>query len=224
METTLPVEIIELTIDNLQDDSESLKTLAITCRTLVHRTRMHLFRRIIIRSQIETDRLCALLHREPSLKRHIRHVTVRLDGVRPTVNGLIRPYSAGSLFDVVPLRLLPELPRVCNWSFIDSEPAIGVQEPWAECTPVEFRTLTVACFAQYAPVLELYLGPLQLSTCTMLARLVASCSSLRLLSCKQLVFRERGASYDHVKQRLLSHDGPLTLEVGPSLLMRFDMF
>ena len=96
----IQLDIWNLVIDALANDSRSLKACAITCRAFLRRTRYHLFRRNTIRTSYAAERFVYVLQCNPDCGGFVREFTLQASG------------SA-----ILPESLLPMLPNLRNVSF-----------------------------------------------------------------------------------------------------------
>lgn len=133
MSPSLPVEILESVIDQVDyDESEwetgaTLRCFALTCRKLLSRSRVRLFSSICLKTRRQYLRLCDLLDSASALRPLICTVIIRTNAIRDAdseVWGMGRWNSedvrkALSLHEIVPATLLAQLPNLRHWKQIE---------------------------------------------------------------------------------------------------------
>ena len=72
----LPAEIQDEIVDHLSEDSQALRTCALTCRRWARRAQMHLFRKCIILNHDDLLHMQALLELDPRLGQFVREIII----------------------------------------------------------------------------------------------------------------------------------------------------
>ncbi|KAH9928087.1 uncharacterized protein B0H18DRAFT_1001337 [Fomitopsis serialis] len=99
--SVLPPELFDESIDHLWDDPKSLAACALTCRSWVGTSRLHLFRTVRIQNADQCARFAALLQSAPVIAQCVRRFTVSAEykGVdesgRPFLHKLERVTTIG---------------------------------------------------------------------------------------------------------------------------------
>ncbi|GBE84090.1 hypothetical protein BKA93DRAFT_375129 [Sparassis latifolia] len=96
----LPPELVDFVLDQLRDDPAALIACGLVCRSWLPRTRLHLFRSIILKDAVGYAAFEKLLRRFPYLTNHVRRVVV------------VKTHSRPSWVDGEMPRALVKLPRV----------------------------------------------------------------------------------------------------------------
>ncbi|PIL30075.1 hypothetical protein GSI_07782 [Ganoderma sinense ZZ0214-1] len=109
---TLTIDVLEAVIDQASDDAPSLRQLSLLCSTFLNRARYHIFTSIRIRTvqQLESSR--EFLHSRPWLPPLIKNVTLTIAVSRE------KSFPNLYLFEVVPVRLLTQLPNLRGWRMV----------------------------------------------------------------------------------------------------------
>lgn len=114
-EPSLPQEILDKICD--QVDVQRWKSLSLTSRRFLHRTRTHLFRKIVIKCS-QLGGVGRLVHGNPSLLAHVREVTIRdLDNHSSEIVSELQPMFSQMLKYLVDIHIL----ELCS---------IGLQVRW----------------------------------------------------------------------------------------------
>ena len=196
MSPSLPLEILELIVDFSQHDIDALQRIGRTCKALVARTRVHLFRVIRLQSHRQLEALLNVLHRNPALKLLVHHVVVELNPYE-----FLEPPTDYTPINLAPIRLLHqrELPNIQNWTF--SEANISPPPGRYRGALVNVAPISLRCFARYASIWALHLESLRFSSCANFLRLLEAFPALLSLNCVNIHFEKRGAGCDLIRGR-----------------------
>ncbi|KAI0741077.1 WD40-repeat-containing domain protein [Earliella scabrosa] len=196
MSPSLPLEILELIVDFSQHDIDALQRIGRTCKALVARTRVHLFRVIRLQSHRQLEALLKVLHRNPALKLLVHHVVVELNPY-----AFLEPPTDYTPINLAPIRLLHqrELPNIQNWTF--SEANISPPPGRYRGALVNVAPISLRCFARYASIWALHLESLRFSSCANFLRLLEAFPALLSLNCVNIHFEKRGAGCDLIRGR-----------------------
>ena len=211
----LPLEILERIIDGSRDDVRTLQAVGLTCRTLIHRTRVHLFGTIRLSSQRALQLLCEALNGNPSLKTHVRQLAVVVDPGQWTRT---EPLNYCTPFNEFPVKLYAlALPHLCSWTVAYAGSRADTVSEYTNDMRAHFAPLTLRCIRRYANIVQhLSLGSLLFSSVTDFARLVQAFKALSALRCTDIRFRSRGEGSIHRSRRMLQTVAPLSLAVSDS--------
>ncbi|TBU56148.1 WD40 repeat-like protein [Dichomitus squalens] len=191
----LPVEVIERIIDSSADDPRTLSTFSLCCRTLLPRSRRHLFVRICIRTFEQMYSVSAFLQSRPWLTPLVGQVKISACSPGPSS-------APAALLAVVPLPLLTRLPNLRHWTMAQ-EWFISKGDMLAGV--LSFNRHALAGFEQYGTrIHKLTIRGLQFSTCADMGRFLLAFPNVQSLHCDSCsITRERYGAADHlVRQRL----------------------
>ena len=130
---TIPIEVLEETIGQASDNTESLRCLSLTCSAFLSRARCHLFTGIQIDTMEQLESSDEFLDSRPWLAPLIRRVTLR-------IQILFGRKSWPFVVNVVPVHLLSRLPNLRSWSM-----ACRSNE-----ARLPFHRLTLSCYRRYS--------------------------------------------------------------------------
>ena len=198
MALTIPIEIQEYIIDCLREDPPSLHICSQVCQAWLPRTRIHLFRTISLHTSQDPVALRRFFQEKPFLKSFVQQLSV---------SALPYIYPNPTLFETIPIQLLPELPFIQALSFSD-------RQQTGRPRYFSFRPVALACLARYSLVQTLSLGPLAFSTCTELVQLVSAFPALLRLRCAHVKIRRQGGGVELASRRARVETRITTLEVG----------
>ena len=150
MDLKLPIETIENIVDHIDPENHrpSLHAAALTCKDLLYRSRLHLFRRVYIKSRTQFEDLSIFLDQRPVLKARVHEMWIFFPGPRPGER-------LTALHDVATTRIIHKLPNVRLLAYTSHEPTNPL--------PVQFRQLTLTCLKHYPGTIRI----LSLSNCTL---------------------------------------------------------
>ena len=113
------IEVFETVIDEASDNSASLRSLSLTCREFLPRSRYHLFSCIVIQSVEQMESSSDLLDACPWLPLLVRKVVLSVQNPDDVLSWVLvledNTIPNVRLLDVVPVRLLSRLPNVRAW-------------------------------------------------------------------------------------------------------------
>ena len=175
----LPEDIIYAIVDQAGSNAASLRKLSLTCSTLRHRARRHLFSGIQIRTMKQMESVREFLDSRPWLPPLVRRVvlSVILYGDHSTPNIW--------LFDVVPFDLLTRLPNMHDWEMGIIGQTLGPNTVQGRLSP---GRLALCCYAKYGTQINrLELSNVYFGNLLDLTGLLTALRSVRGLTCSDIV-------------------------------------
>ena len=178
----LPTEVIEEVIDQASDDPRLLQQLALLCKLLLTRARLHLFTGIAIGSveQMLSSREFLDSHPwvTPLVRRVTLHSSISYDYSKPNI----------PVLDMVPSHLLTRFPNLRAWRMSTN---IFEDKP-----PLAFHRFALSCYRIYGGhVQELELEGIPIQDVSHFVQLVTAFTALQRLTCsKTRVVKERQTS------------------------------
>ena len=107
---SLPIEVLEVIVDQASDNTVSLRHLSLKCIALLPRPRYHLFNVLVIRTvqrlEASRDFLAECPWLAPLVRKVTLFVTIPQENSTPNVR----------ILDVVPIHLLARLPNLGTWT------------------------------------------------------------------------------------------------------------
>ena len=136
----LPDDILYAIVDQAGSNAASLRELSLTCSTLRHRARRHLFSGIQIRTMKQMESVREFLDSRPWLPPLVRRVVLSVI--------LYEDHSTPNiwLFDVVPFDLLTRLPNMHDWEMGIIGQTLGPNTVQGRLSP---GRLALCCYAKY---------------------------------------------------------------------------
>ncbi|KAI1784175.1 hypothetical protein LXA43DRAFT_244707 [Ganoderma leucocontextum] len=203
---TLPTEVVEEVIDQASDNSASLRQLSLLCKSLLTRSRFHLFTRIVIRDAQQMESSREFLDSHPWVRPLVQKVTLSSD--------LSEEYSKPNmpLLDIIRLHLFTQLPNLRAWSMstwlVSFRP-----HPW-----LSFHRSTLLCYRIYGSCIQnLELAGIPLQDVSHFARLISAFTSLHSLMCYNVWVRKEDQTSLHDSE-ILSFKLAKPLKIRHSLL------
>ena len=174
----MPVEVLEAVIDQASDNPRTLRHLSLTCATLLPRSRLHLFRNIVIKTEEQLWSSSEFLDSHPWLVSLIQEVTLSGYPDEDVVQG---PKLRTSLFDIAPIHLLRRLPNLHVWHM---RGAINI---W-----LSPHRSALLCYRQYGDHIRyLELQCICFNRISDFKGLVSAFTRLDTLDCHQIGFRRK---------------------------------
>lgn len=176
MPYTLPVELQEKVIDELDDDFQALLNLSQTCRQLLPRTRYHLLSNLLLRTRERIQSFCEFLDSNPRYKPLVYRVTIAFDQ-----NQYVKTHT---LAELVPIPLLT-LPNLRQWR---------ISGAFGPHLAICFNRGTLAAFRKYgSSIQKLDITSLCFASLVDFANTVGMFPALRELSCRQFWYSRTGS-------------------------------
>ena len=105
----LPTELLELVIDQASDDPATLRSLSVTCRAFLPRSRSYLFSGICIRTVEQMESSSDFLDKHTWLPPLVHRVTLAYESAES------KSWPNARVVDIVPVHLLTRLPNLRVW-------------------------------------------------------------------------------------------------------------
>ena len=187
--SNLPWEVIENIIDLSCLNVDVLRHFALTCRTLLPRSRSHLFYAVRLEpTQQDIDALSKIFDLNPWLALLVRIVAVY---------SRFRFGVVKSFVGVVPVKLFKRLPHLHHWRLLT-----GVTR--SAKTPLSFHSTTLV-FLRTARIQVLDIKGLTFTSNAELARMLASLPLLQALRCSNIRVKSQSTMAVGLSTRRRSH-------------------
>ncbi|KAI0735976.1 hypothetical protein C8Q76DRAFT_295045 [Earliella scabrosa] len=188
------LEVEEIIIDQLQNEVGVLRRCALVCRAWHLRSRVHLLRRIQVRTITDLDELCTYFRRHPFLSPSVRSVHIR--PVPASDHPYLRSRCHGGKLVWVPLvSLLPNLNQLKLSHWDGSE--------YLSLHPIILKTLRLSLCA----LDTLVLSTMTFRTAMDVIRLISACPAVRTL--RFVHVRSQGAYTDVAQTSTRAQDATI---------------
>lgn len=177
---TLPTEVIEDVIDQASDDRRSLHNLSLLCKELRTRARFYLFTSIVIRNVKQMKSSRKFLDSHPWVPPLVQKVTlsVKINERRP------KPHIP--LLDIIRLHLFSRLPNLHTWRM-----ETQITTWYGVKSQLSFHPSILLCYRIHGHHIQtLELASIRFPDISHFIRLVSSFTSLRHLSCSNILVRK----------------------------------
>ncbi len=182
MAPRVPVEVAERAIDQLADDHRSLRNCALVCRQWLPRTRLYLFREVVLTTYQQLYMLCSILQSTSTLRHLVQVVRVDMGKelintqhpLLPSQDDISRPSPTLGfchICDSVVLALLPYLPSVRRIH-------LGGLPTQQHIISLTMRSITLATLRRYSLIDELRLSYLYFDSAIHFSRVLLAFPSL----------------------------------------------
>ena len=189
----LPTELFEVIIDQSSNDPRTLRVLVLICKALLPRSRLHLFKCLVIRSKAQLDSAAEFLDARPWLRLLVRHVRMA-----PTEIEL----DSYMITHVFPIVLFFRLPKLTHWELV------RLDQRHSHFPPISFNraTLTALRCRYGGSIRRLDVTGIPFPAYGDLARFVQSFLSLRTLYLRDVLIAKATTSLGRAnKQCCLTH-------------------
>ena len=175
----LPTEVVEEVIDQASDDPRSLQRLALLCKPLLTRARLHLFTGIIIRDVEHMLSSRNFLDSHPWVPPLVQRVTLTN---RPNSWSTNPKFKDTAVLDMVPSHLLARFPNLRTWKMDGT----GMMMT-SKSSRLAFHRSALLCYHVYGRhVQELELEHIPIQNVSHFIQLVASFTHLHRLTCHRI--------------------------------------
>ena len=177
-----PIEVFEAVIDEVSDNSASLRHLSLTCSAFLPRSRYHLFSCIVIRSVEQMESSRQFLDSCPWLLPLVRKVI--LSALVPEDNSIPNL----RLLDVVPVHLLSRLPNLhALWMEMEAYEYDVEKGPW-----LSFHRSALWCYQKYGGRMQnLEIIGVIMEDMSDFMGLLSAFTNIHSLTCSGIDFRKR---------------------------------
>lgn len=172
----LPVEVGEIIINQLSDDTEALRNCALTCRSWATRSQFHLLRAIRVKTRAQLDALYVHFDAHPRRRALVHSVTMAPSS----------PEELVYLLGIFPPALLARLPNLRTW-VIDG---VGGENLKTSGPRALFFHKTTLIQLRYTGIEELHLSHILFASEAEFIRLIGSLRHLRRLRYTHVRFRK----------------------------------
>ena len=178
----LPVEVEEVIIDHLSDDTEALRNCALICRSWATRSQFHLFQAIRVKTRAQLYALSDHFDAYPRRRTLVHSITMAPDS----------PKELGYLLGIFPRALLSRLPKIRTW-------AVQGDSGDDPNTTSDSRPRALSCHKttltqlRYTGIEELHISHIQFVSDGEFIRLLGSFRRLRHLQYTHVHVRKHGS-------------------------------
>ena len=173
----LPIEVLEAVIDEASDDPWTLRNLSLTCITLLPRSRVRLFSRLVIWTVQQLEEVPEFLDSRPWLPPLVRKVTLFVIIAKDNKPNI-------RILNVVPIHLFIRLPNLRAWTMDTEDTVLYTGGP-----SLSLHHSALRCYRIYGGhIRSLKLSYIQFRNKSDFRGLISAFTGLNSLACHRIKF------------------------------------